>query len=190
MAGRLARGLVGLLLIAPLASAETVQPGQRFAWSPNAGWLDARPLEEAGPGLHASAGVVSGWLWSANVGWISAHCLSTGSCAEVQYGLRLDEATDMPGLLRLSGHLWSENAGWIVAHCATTQSCGEVDFGLYVDRGSGLIDGLAWSENLGWISLSCANTDSCAQHVYGVGLIPAAVEPVPVQVFRDGFESS
>lgn len=176
-------------MLATAADAETVQPGQRYAWSPNAGWLDARPLGDGGPGLHASAGVVSGWLWSPNVGWISAHCSNTASCATQPYGLRLDEVSGMPGLLRLSGYLWAENAGWIVAHCATTQSCAEVEFGLHVDRASGLIDGFAWSENLGWISFSCANTGSCAQQVYGIGLLPSASEPLPATMFRSGFES-
>jgi hypothetical protein len=177
-----------LLLLAPPLAAETVQPGQRWAWAANAGWLDARALGEGGPGLHASAGVVSGWLYAANVGWISAHCQNSNSCAEVAYGLQLSDIPDQPARLRLSGHLWSPNAGWIVADCGTTQSCAEVDFGLSVDRDSGLIDGFAWSENLGWISFSCANTSSCGQYLYGVGLLPEAVGPLPAELFADGFE--
>ena len=176
------------LLAAPALQAETVQPSQRWTWAENAGWIDARPLGNGGPGLHAEDGVVSGWLWSPNVGWISAHCQNTGSCAETAYGLRLDEVAGMPGLLRLSGYLWSENTGWIVAHCATTQSCSEVDYGLHVDRASGLIDGYAWSENLGWISFSCANTASCGNVLYGVGLLAEAAVPLPVGLFENGFE--
>lgn len=177
-----------LVALLPAAQAETVQPDQRWAWSGSAGWIDARPLGAEGPGLHASGGRISGWLWSPNVGWISAHCLNTDSCAEVEYGLRLDLVDGMPGLLRLSGYLWSPSAGWIVAHCATTHSCAEVDFGLYVDRASGLIDGHAWSPALGWISLSCANTSSCAQQVYGIGLLPESAVPLPQALFVDGFE--
>ena len=179
--------LSALLAVSP-TQAETVQPAQRWAWAENAGWVDARPLEGGGPGLHAEDGVISGWLWSSNAGWISAHCLNTGSCDETPYGLRLDEAPGMPGLLRLSGYLWSENAGWIVAHCTTTQSCDEVDYGLHVDRASGLIDGYAWSENLGWISVSCANTASCGNVLYGLGLLAEAATPLPAGLFDDGFE--
>lgn len=177
------------LLAANAASAETVQPDQRRAWSPNAGWLDARPLGAGGPGLHASGGVISGWLYAANVGWISAHCLNTASCDEVGYGLQMEELPDHPDLLRLTGRLWSPNAGWITAHCRTSASCDAVEFGLHVDVASGLIDGFAWSENIGWISVSCANTASCDNVIYGVGLLPETVVPVFSTVFADGFES-
>lgn len=188
---RLAGAVCALLtaaLSASAALAETVAPGQRWAWSANAGWLDARPLEEAGPGLHANDGVVSGWLYAANIGWISAHCLSTASCASVPYGLRMEEIPQQPDRLRLSGHLWSDNAGWIVAHCITTQSCGQTDYGLQVDVMSGRIEGYAWSENLGWISFSCANSGSCGELEYGVGLLPQVVVPVASELFADGFE--
>ena len=188
MSAALARALL-LLLVAPAVAAETVQPGQRWAWSGNAGWLDARPLDAAGPGLHAENGVVSGWMWSANAGWISAHCRNTDSCAEVDYGVHLVAVPDMPGLLRLAGYMWSENAGWIVTHCSVTQSCDVVDFGVHVDVASGLFDGYAWSQNLGWISFSCTSNDACAQQDYGVGLLPASVVPRPDRIFRDGFES-
>jgi hypothetical protein len=179
---------VAALLAASAVQAESVQPSQRWAFAPTTGWVDARPLEGGGPGLHADQGVVSGWLWSSNAGWISAHCLNTGSCSQTNYGLRLDEVPGMPGLLRLSGHLWSPNAGWIVAHCATTHSCAEVDYGLHVDRASGLVDGYAWSENLGWISFSCANTASCGNVLYGVGLLVEAAVPLPAGLFENGFE--
>lgn len=169
------------------ADAGSVQSEQRWAWSPNAGWVDALPLDENGPGLHVSKDMITGWLYSANVGWISANCLNTESCADVSYGLQLQDISEQPELLRLVGYMWSANTGWIVAHCATTNSCGETDFGLHVDRSSGLIDGFAWSESLGWISFSCANTGTCVQVSYGVGLVPQSLSAVPL--FADGFES-
>jgi hypothetical protein len=185
---RIAALVLGLVLTG-IAAAETVQPDQRWAFAPNAGWLDARPLGAEGPGLHAADGVIRGWLYAANVGWISAHCLNTASCSRVDYGLRLESIPEQPDLLRLVGRLWSPNAGWITAHCLTSASCAEVDYGLYVDIESGLIDGFAWSENFGWISFSCANTESCGTAIYGVGLLPEAIVPVVASVFSDGFES-
>ena len=180
--------LAALLLAAPPAPAETVQAGQRWAFSANGGWLDARPDGAQGPGLHAGGGQVSGWLWSPNLGWISAHCANTASCGEVDYGLRLEAIDGAPDLLRLSGWMWSQNAGWIVAHCSTLHSCEAQPFGLHVDRASGLVDGFAWSPNLGWISFSCASTASCAQQGYGLGLLPESLAPLPMALFSNGFE--
>lgn len=188
MPGRLLYALSGLLLYSLPLAAETVQPDQRWAWSPNAGWLNARPLGAGGPGLHVDGGVVSGWLYSPNVGWMSASCLNTGSCDNVSYGLRLKAIPNQPELFRLTGYFWSENAGWIVAHCDTTQSCGSVDFGLQVDRQSGLIEGFAWSENLGWISFSCTDTASCGQSPYGIGLSSEVLVQGFSRIFGDRFE--
>lgn len=186
------RGSVGLWLLAcsacAPAAAETVQPGQRWAWSENAGWVDARPLGEGGAGLHASDGVVSGWLYAANLGWISAHCLNTGSCDEVAYGLRLEAITGDPTRLRLNGLMWSENVGWIATHCSATQSCAQHAYGLEVDVLSGQIDGHAWSPNVGWLSFSCSNSDSCGVVAHGVALLPEVVVPIADTLLADGFE--
>jgi hypothetical protein len=188
MTSRLALTLMVLACSTP-AWAETVQPDRRWVWSENAAWMDARPLGGGGPGLHADDGVVSGWLYAANVGWVSANCLNTGSCAEVPYGLRLEEIPQQPGRLRLTGHLWSENAGWIVAHCLSTSSCTDTHYGLEVDLLSGQVEGLAWSENLGWINFSCSSMASCAQVDFGLGFLPQVVVPVASELFADGFES-
>lgn len=169
------------------ARAETVDPddsGQRWAWSPNTGWIDARPGGPGGPGLHAANGLVHGWLWSQAVGWISAHCLNTASCAQVGYGLRLEVDPEFPGFMRMVGMGWAPNAGWIMAGCHVTGSCSEVDYALRVHMDSGLVDGWAWSPNLGWISFSCANTGSCGAPSYGVQFDPALLG----SVFRNGFE--
>jgi len=184
----LAPCLLAALLAAPGASAETVQPGQQWLWSPNAGWLDARPLGAAGPGLHVDGGMVSGWLWSSNLGWISAHCANTGSCSEVPYGLWLESNPELPDFLRLVGKAWSENAGWIMVSCITTGSCASVEFGLQVHRDSGVVDGFAWSPNLGWLSVSCANTGSCVQQGYGLQFDPAFLVATPETLFGSGFE--
>jgi hypothetical protein len=177
-----------LLLVAARGQATGVDPeglGLHWAWSANAGWIDALPAGPPGSGLRLQDGLLSGWLWSPNVGWISASCADTGSCTESGYRLWLE--ADAPGLLRLVGTAWSPNAGWIVAHCATTASCHEVGYGLRVHLGSGIVEGFAWSENLGWISFSCSNTASCTTVDFGLQFDPAALLR-PEGVFRDGFE--
>lgn len=181
--------MLALVLASSAAQGETVQPGQRWNWAPTAGWLDASPLDENGPGLHLANGIVTGWLWSENLGWVSAHCSNTSSCGDVAYGLRLEPDPELPDFLQLAGQAWSENAGWIVVNCATTNSCDAVDYGLRVHRASGLVDGYAWGENIGWISFSCANTGSCQTTSFGLQFDPAAMDDPPDDLFSDGFES-
>ena len=163
------------------------QLGLHWSWAENAGWIDARPAAQPEAALRLVEGVLSGWLWSPAVGWISASCANTGSCAEVDYGLRLAPDPDAPGFLRLQGTAWSGTAGWIVAHCATAGSCGTVAYGLRVHIATGLVEGHAWAENLGWISVACSNADSCADVDFGLQFDPDALFP-PEALFRDGFE--
>lgn len=51
---------------------------------------------------------VSGYAWSDAIGWISFNCSNNSSCAEVDYGVRIDPVTG-----NFSGYAWSENVGWI-----------------------------------------------------------------------------
>lgn len=167
----------------PLLAGDTVDPnndGSQYAWSENAGWLNAEPLGDGGPGMRVLEGRAEGWIWSENVGWISLSCHNTGSCPEVDFEVTHD------GSGSLSGFGWSENAGWISFSCENTGSCATVDFGVMVDPVTGELTGFAWSENLGWISLSCENTGSCAAVEYRV----RTEVPFPEDVlFSDGFES-
>jgi hypothetical protein len=163
--------------------AETIDPsatGARFAYSENAGWVNAEPLGNGGPGMHISSGPVSGWLWSESLGWISLSCVNTGSCPQVPYGVTND------GAVHLSGFAWSENAGWVVFSCATTASCTTVQYGVVADPQTGVLTGFAWSENVGWVSFSCATTGSCGTVPYGV---ETRVPFQPVEIFADDFES-
>ncbi len=185
---RLVAALVLVLVMglsAPAMSSETIDPtcqDRRYAWSENAGWLNAEPLGDGGPGLAIFDDIVFGWIWSENLGWISASCTNTDSCATVDFGLAIDTGTG-----DFSGWAWGENIGWISLSCSNTSSCATVDYGVNVDLVTGEISGWAWSENVGWISLSCTNTGSCATVDFGVTTqVPLLIHES--LVFADGFE--
>ena len=164
--------LIGAVLVSAVIAlniaAETIDPandGSQFAWSENAGWVNAEPVGNGGPGMSITLRGVTGWLWSENFGWVSLSCENTASCADVEYRLVQDAAGN------LSGFGWSENAGWISFSCLNTGSCSTVSYGARVDLGTGDLTGYAWSENVGWISLSCANTSSCRTIDFGVATL-------------------
>jgi len=150
------RGALLCLTLAALsagrASAENIDPagdGHRYAWSENAGWIDAEPQGNGGPGFDVLDFTVTGWLWGENVGWISASCANTGSCATSSYGVVND------GFGTLSGFAWSENAGWVRfdgGSCGPDPTCG-----VRIDPATGYFSGRAWSENLGWITFAAAS---------------------------------
>jgi hypothetical protein len=148
--------LVVCLAFGP-AVAENVDPdddGSQYAWTENAGWLNAQPSGIGGPGLHVSDSSVQGWMWAENAGWISLSCANTASCATAEFGVTND------GHGNLSGFAWGENVGWV--------SFAHAQGGVTIDPGTGEFSGYAWSENLGWISFSCANTATCASADYGI----------------------
>jgi len=116
------------------AAAENVDPGDdgsQYAWSENAGWLNAEPAGPGGPGVEVSDFGVAGFMWSENAGWISLN------------GIQND------GHGNLSGLAWAENAGWV--RFANPQG------GVRIDPSTGKWSGQAWSENLGWISFPSDN---------------------------------
>jgi hypothetical protein len=164
--------------------AEDVDPandGSQYAWFPNAGWINAEPLGDGGPGMSLGETDASGWLWSANAGWISLSCENTASCATVDYRVNHD------GSGILSGYGWSPNLGWISFSCVDSGTCGDVGYSVVVDLVSGEMSGDAWAANAGWISMSCQNTASCGSVDYGIRLDVVPPEP---PIFLDGFESS
>lgn len=182
--GRIAfRLVVCAVLYAARLGAETIDPsndGSQHAWAENAGWLNAEPGGDGGPGMDVRPGDVRGWAWLENVGWVSLWCGNTGSCQSTSYGVSFDPLGD------LSGWAWSENAGWISFACENTASCGTVDYGVTVDLTTGELGGWAWSENLGWLSASCTNTGTCGTVGYGIRTEPSVLG---VDIFSDGFET-
>ena len=162
---------------------ETIDPasdGSQFAWSENAGWLNAEPLGNGGPGARITDAGASGWIWAENIGWISLSCFNTGSCSKVDYGVSHD------GAGALSGWAWSENVGWISFSCANTAGCGEVSYGITINTSTGVLSGYAWSENIGWLIMSCETGATCASVDYGI----TTETPIPENLFSDNFETS
>lgn len=138
--------LVGVLLAGPGSAglAENVDPGNdghQWAWSENAGWINAQPLGPGGPGMQVDDFLVTGWLWSENLGWINLSCHNDGSCGVVDFGVLND------GAGQLSGFAWAENAGWI--------DFAPLGGGVTITAGVvGTFSGWAWGENLGWINFA------------------------------------
>lgn len=116
-----------------------------YAWSENAGWVNAQPQGPGASGMQVNDFDVRGWLWGENTGWISLSCRNLGTCATTSYGV----ANDGNGVL--SGYAWSENAGWIDFGASTS--------GVTIAPATGIFNGYAWSENLGWISFQSAVTN-------------------------------
>ena len=148
-------GVIALLAIvlAAMASgvfAENIDPANdnsQFAYSENAGWLNAEPSGDGGPGITVGATALTGYMWGENAGWISMNCSNTATCGSVNYGV-----TNTAGIL--SGYAWGENVGWISFSCANTGSCGTQSYGVTINTGTGVLSGSAWGENTGWISFS------------------------------------
>ncbi len=174
--------IVTFALLAIKAASETIDPnndGSQYAWSENAGWLNAEPLGSHAPGMNITLDGVDGWLWSENLGWISLSCENTASCAIVDHRVEHD------GGRNLYGYAWSEYAGWVNFSCLSSGSCATVDFGVEIDLVTGELSGYAWCENVGWISFSCLDTGSCGTVDYGI----RTTIPLPDPIFSDGFES-
>jgi len=162
---------------------DTIDPNDddsQYAWSEIAGWLNAEPLGDGGPGVRIWQTRAEGWMWAENIGWISLSCHNTSSCATVDY-----EVTNN-GAGNLAGFGWAENVGWVSFSCENTVSCASVDYGVAIDPATGEFSGFAWTENVGWISFSCVNTGSCATVDYQVQTeVPFAADVI----FANGFES-
>lgn len=127
---------------------------EHYAWNDQVGWIDF-----AYPGgnvqVPTGEGDLSGLAYVlSDSHWISLNCLSTDSCATVNYKV----SSGANG--NLSSWAWSENFGWISFSCTTGGSdseniCISSDYGVTVATSTGEFDGYAYSENIGWISFNC-----------------------------------
>src|SRR6185369_15681573 len=107
------------------AVAENTDPandGSQWAWSENAGWVNAEPSGNGGPGVQVGDTALTGYLWGENAGWISLSCQNTGSCGTQSYGVTNN------GCGLLAGYAWAENAGWISFSCANTGNCASATY--------------------------------------------------------------
>lgn len=142
-----------------------------YAWNSRIGWIN---FGYTGGNIFVpdGAGDLSGLTYSNNGGWISLNCVSTNSCASIEYKV----SSDADG--NLSGWAWSENFGWISFNCSTGGSdggniCASSNYKVTVNQTTGEFDGYAWSQNLGWISFNCATggvgqTNICSTSNYKV----------------------
>jgi hypothetical protein len=133
---REALGIVlgGLLLIALPVWAENTDPlneAAQYAFSENAGWMNAEPDGDGGPGLTIYGDRVEGYMWAENFGWINLSPVGFGGVINDGEG-------------NLSGYAWSENAGWI--------NFAPSGGGVRLDIFTGNFSGWAWGENIGWIN--------------------------------------
>jgi len=120
-----------------------------YAWNDQVGWIDF-----AYPGgnvqIPTGEGDLSGLAYVlSDSHWISLNCLSTESCATVDYKV----SSDADG--NLTGWAWSEYYGWISFNCLTDNTCSFSDYKVTIDQENGEFDGYAYSENIGWISFNC-----------------------------------
>jgi len=137
-----------------------------YAWNGRSGWIN---FGYSGGNVFVPEGTgeLSGFAHSDNIGWISLNCVSTNSCATVDYKVSSDASGN------LSGWAWSENYGWISFNCSNDSSCASSNYKVTVNQTTGDFDGYAWSQNLGWISFNCATggagqTNICSTSNYKV----------------------
>ncbi|MCP5004691.1 MAG: hypothetical protein GY941_12250, partial [Planctomycetes bacterium] len=143
--------LGAIFLVSIMVHAENIDPNNddsQYAYGENAGWLNAEPLGDSGPGIEVEDSRLTGYMWGENIGWVSLSCENRSSCSTVDYGVTND------GNGNLSGYAWSENAGWISFSCDNTGNCATVDYGVTIDPITGEFSGKAWGENIGWISFN------------------------------------
>lgn len=122
--------------------AENIDPGgdqHQYAWSENAGWINAQPLGPGGLGMEIGDFRVTGWLWAENLGWINLNCRNRNTCDAAVWGVRND------GHGNLAGFAWAENGGWI-DFAPTGGGVRVIAHGTYQS-----VEGWAYGENIGWI---------------------------------------
>lgn len=134
-----------LSLTAIFAALDMKVPGTgKYAWSENAGWINASPAQGTVSVKFGAQGFLSGIAWSENIGWIkfaaSAATAPYANNASNNWGVNLNASG------KLTGYAWSENAGWI--------NFGATHADAALNQATGVMSGSAWAENLGWIKFS------------------------------------
>ena len=135
-----------LVLLGSLASgwaATTIDANNAYAYSANAGWMNA--YADCTNGAVLGQWYCTGYIYSANVGWI---CLGNGPTNGCAYSNTSgnDWGVNNIGGGQLSGLAYGANIGWIEF---------EQTYGMpQVNLLNGQLSGCAYSANCGWISLS------------------------------------
>lgn len=132
--------LAVLIFIISPASAENIDPGNKYAYGENIGWVNFEP-NGAGPtgGATVSKVKLTGYIWTENIGWINLSPASYGGVLNDGHG-------------NLSGYAWGENVGWI----NFDPEFSGTNYGVKIDA-DGNFSGYAWGENIGWINFNNAD---------------------------------
>ncbi len=113
-----------------------------------AGFLGVAPQAHAGVNDN-----VSGYAWSSTIGWISLNCTDPGTCATVDYGVKVD-TTQSPTAGTMDGYAWSPHIGWISFRASDTANCPQTPCTPRIDLTTGAVTGfakaLAGSPSSGW----------------------------------------
>jgi hypothetical protein len=126
--------------------AETnINATNKFAYSANAGWIDARG--NTNNGAIIGEFVCSGYLYGADIGWINLGSNAPVNGIQYQNNSAADYGVNHDGQGNLRGFAYSPNVGWI-----NFESNGAPRVNLQ----TGKLGGFIYSANCGWISLSNA----------------------------------
>ena len=131
----------------PVPATSSINATDRFAHSPNTGWINLNPGAE--DGVVTGEYFLSGHAWGANTGWINfgngmpENGWRYANDTSEDFGVNVDD------LGRLSGYAWGANIGWI-----------NFDWASHFDENRPRIDlvtgefkGWAYAANIGWIQL-------------------------------------
>lgn len=135
---------LALLAVSSAASADTtINSGNHYAYSANAGWIDAHA--DVANGAVVGQAYCVGYLWGANVGWIG---LGNGPTNGWHYtnASATDWGVNHDGAGNLTGYAYGANIGWITFE----QTYGQPKINLL----TGDLSGYVWGANIGWISLA------------------------------------
>ena len=138
---------VVLFFVASSFSATTIDPIKPYAYSANAGWINA--VGDTDNGAVIGQVACSGYLYSANCGWIHLGSgmpedgVAYGNSSATDYGVNHD------GCGNLSGYAYSANVGWINFE----QTYGQPKVNL--------MTGDVWGANVGWIGLDSGKYGVC-----------------------------
>jgi hypothetical protein len=137
------------LLIVDLGLPLGTDPGQRYAWGENVGWVNAGPpMHVVTVHFDGSSGWLSGYAWGENVGWLNMGATGGGPYANTSgsdWGVNLD------GSGHLSGYAWGENIGWINFDGPSCDAA--------IDTDNGEFSGHAYGENIGWLKFRGSSPD-------------------------------
>ena len=132
-------------LVVSSQAASSVNSTNRYAYSANVGWIDARA--DTTNGAVIGEYVCSGYLYAANVGWISLGNGAPTNGIQYQNASGTDFGVNNDGLGNLRGYAYGANIGWV-----NFENVGAPK----IDLLTGNFTGSIYSANVGWISLSNA----------------------------------